>query len=422
MNNESYDVCVIGGGAAGMMAAIKAARDGASVIILEKMNRPGRKLSITGKGRCNLTNIAPLSEFLEHTGPDPKFLRNAFSVFFTKELLDFMEVSGVKTVTERGGRVFPESEQAKEIVDAFTHELNRLKVRIAVNNHVSRIVISNGSANGVELKDRSFVQARKIILATGGSSYAGTGSTGDGYRLAADAGHSVRKPIPALVPFVTEGDVAEELQGLALKNVKASVYIENKKAGDAFGEMLFAHFGLTGPIILTLSRQFGRDILEGKKAEISIDLKPALDDQTLDKRLLRELDEHGKMQVKSILRTLLPGSMVQVCCRLLELDADKLGNQVSSAERKKLRVWLKNFRFKINGMRGFDEAIITSGGISTKEIDPRTMESKLIKNLYFAGEVIDLDADTGGYNLQIAFSTGWVAGKACSAGLQEQHG
>lgn len=415
MKDVAFDVCVVGGGAAGMMCAVKAARDGAKVVLVEKMNRPGRKLSITGKGRCNLTNVAPLSEFLTHTGPDPRFLRNAFSVFFVDELLMFFSNLGVKTVTERGGRVFPESEQAKEIVDAFTSELKRLNVDIRCESAVSRILVEDAMALGVELKNQHQILAKNIVLATGGASYAGTGSTGDGYKIAAQLGHTIRQAVPALVPINTEGDIASKLQGLALKNVKASVYLNNKKAGEAFGEMLFAHFGLTGPIILTLSRLFGREILQGAKAELSIDLKPALDEATLDKRLLRELDEHGKMQLKGILKTLLPSSMVGVCCEILALDPDKIGNQISGAERKKLRVWLKDFRLKIAGLRGFDEAIITSGGISTKEINPQTMESKIVKNLYFAGEVIDLEADTGGYNLQIAFSTAWVAAKACSS-------
>lgn len=418
MNETIYDVCIIGGGAAGMMAAVKAARDGARVVIFEKMNRPGRKLSITGKGRCNLTNVAPLGEFLGHTGPDPRFLRNAFSVFFVDELLAFFNEVGVKTITERGGRVFPESEQAKEIVDAFLKELKRLAVEIRSDSPVSRIVVEGQVATGVELKNQTRVFAKNILLATGGCSYAGTGSTGDGYKMASQLGHTVRQPVQALVPINTEGGIAAKLQGLALKNVKASVYLNNKKAGEAFGEMLFAHYGLTGPIILTLSRQFGREILQGAKAEVSIDLKPALDEPTLDKRLLRELDEHGKMQLKGILKTLLPSSLISVCCELLALDPEKIGNQLSGAERKKLRVWLKDFRFKVLGLRGFDEAIITSGGISIKEVNPQTMESKLIKNLYFAGEVIDLEADTGGYNLQIAFSTAWVAGRACAQSAQ----
>ena len=417
MKEVAYDVCVIGGGAAGMMAAVKAARDGAKVVVVEKMNRPGRKLLITGKGRCNLTNVAPLSEFLSHTGPDPRFLRNAFSVFFVDELLLFFNELGVKTVTERGGRVFPESEQAKEIVDAFTKELKRLNVELHCDSAVSRILVNDMSATGVELRNQHQIMAKKIILATGGASYAGTGSSGDGYKIAALAGHTIRQVVPALVPINTEGDIAAKLQGLALKNINASVYLNNKKAGEAFGELLFAHFGLTGPIILTLSRKFGREILQGAKAEISIDLKPALDEPTLDKRLLRELDEHGKMQLKGILKTLLPSSLVGVCCEILALDPDKIGNQVSGAERKKLRVWLKDFRFKVSGLRGFDEAIITSGGISTKEINPQTMESKIVKNLFFAGEVIDLEADTGGYNLQIAFSTAWVAAKACASSI-----
>lgn len=403
-------VLVAGGGAAGMLAAISAARRGARVTIAEKMNKPGRKLSITGKGRCNLTNTDDLEEFLSNIGPDPRFLRNTFARFFSKQLLDLLHELGLKTVTERGGRVFPENNSAPLVVNVLNRELQRLGVSVLTQCPVEEILIKEGRAAGIVTSQGKIIEADRVILAMGGSSYPGTGSTGDGYRLARRLGHTVREPAPSLVPMITAGDIAPRLQGLTLKNVNASVIVNGKKAGEMFGEMLFTHFGLSGPIILSLSRHFNRTILDGHHVEISIDLKPALNHETLDRRLLRDLTEHSKMQIKGILKGLLPSSLIPVCLNMLQLDPEKQASQVSAAERKKLRNWLKDFRFQVIGLRGFSEAIVTSGGVSTREIDPKTMESKLIKNLYFAGEIMDLDANTGGYNLQIAFSTGWLAG------------
>lgn len=410
MNKHPVHVLVAGGGAAGMMAAISAARKGARVTLVEKMNKPGRKLSITGKGRCNLTNTDDLEEFLTHIGPDPRFLRNAFARFFNTQLIDLLHQLGLQTVTERGGRVFPVNNSALEVVNVITREMQRLGVQVLAQTPVEDVLLKEGQAMGIRSSQGKTIEADRVILALGGSSYPGTGSSGDGYRLARRLGHSVREPVPSLVPLLTAGDVAQRLQGLTLKNVNARVLVNGKKAGEEFGEMLFTHFGLSGPIILTLSRQFNRTILQGKEVEISIDLKPALDYETLDRRLLRDLAEHSRMHLKGILKGLLPSSLIPVCLDLLKLDPDKPASQVTAQERKRLRDWLKDFRFQITGLRGFSEAIVTSGGVSTREIDPKTMESKLIKNLYFAGEIIDLDADTGGYNLQIAFSTGWIAG------------
>jgi predicted Rossmann fold flavoprotein len=408
--NFHTDVIVIGGGASGLMAAIIAAKHGKKVLILEKMQMPARKLRITGKGRCNLTNIAPVSEFLKHIGPDSRFLKFCFSHFFSTDLIEFMNAIGVQTVNEQGGRVFPISESAQDVVDALVSYARSLKVDIICNTRVKGIQTREGKVSGVLLDDERFIPASSVILATGGCSYPATGSTGDGFAIAKKLGHTVSDLFPALVPLETEEKYVMEMQGLALKNVQVNVWIEEKKTGEAFGEMLFTHFGLTGPVILSLSRRFIREISSGKKVVFSIDLKPALDHDKLDARLLRDMDEHGKKSFQSLLKLLIPSSMIPVFLKLTGIPAEKPANQISGSERKKLRLLLKDFRFRITKARGYNEAIITSGGILTNEIDSKTMESKFIKNLFFCGEVIDLDADTGGYNLQIAFSTGFLAG------------
>ncbi|MCX6230946.1 MAG: NAD(P)/FAD-dependent oxidoreductase [Bacteroidetes bacterium] len=409
-----YDVIVIGGGAAGLLAAGRAAEQGATVLLLEKMNQPGRKLRITGKGRCNLTNIAPMREFMDHIGENARFLRPAFSTFFSSELIAFFENKGVPITVERGARAFPTSEQAQDIFNALIRWVEKLKVDIRKESSVTKILADNGIIEGVEVNNSQLFYASKVILATGGCSYPATGSTGDGYKLAKSLGHSVTKIRPALVPLETKGNTAQELQGLSLKNVKASIWIDGKKKGDAFGEMMFTHFGITGPIVLTLSRKFSQEIQARQPMICSIDLKPALDDNILDARLLRDLNEHGKMKFHSVLRKWLPGKLALIAADLLHISGEKLGNQISAEERRKIRLWLKDFRFEITGSRSFAEAIITAGGIDLNEVDSKTMESKLVKGLFFAGEVLDLDADTGGYNLQIAFSTAWLAGSVSS--------
>jgi predicted Rossmann fold flavoprotein len=405
-------IIVIGGGAAGLTAGIVAARRGMQVLILEKMAMPARKLRITGKGRCNLTNIAPQSEFLKKIGPDAKFLKYAFAKFFAPQLVEFLQEGGIEVITEQGGRVFPKSEKAQDVVDALISLARREGVEIRCNTEVREVNTLNAQVSGVTLSSGEIIPATQVILSAGGSSYPATGSTGDGYRIARKLGHTVIPVRPALVPVNTEGELAPKMQGISLKNVQINVWMDGKKQGEAFGEMMFTHFGLTGPIILTLSRRFSQELYEGKKLEFSLDLKPALDHEKLDARLLRDLDEHGKRSFQSLLKLLMPSGMVPVYCELSGIMPDKPANQISAAERKKLRLLLKDLRFKVTGSRGFKEAIITAGGVSTKEIDPVTMKSKLIQGLSFCGEVIDLDADTGGYNLQIAFSTAWVAGNS----------
>ncbi|RLD88013.1 MAG: aminoacetone oxidase family FAD-binding enzyme [Bacteroidetes bacterium] len=409
---SKFDVLVVGAGPAGLLAAGRAAELGGKVLVLEKMEQPGRKLLITGKGRCNITNSAEIPEFLKHVYPKGRFLRNAFAHYYSDDIIALLEKHGVDISLERGGRYFPTGNKASEVQRALLAWVNELNVEIRCNQRVEHLIIDNNSITGVQVNGQTLM-AQKVILATGGKSYPATGSTGDGYQLAKKAGHSIVPPKPALVPLETEGVVAKKLQGLALKNVKISVWVNDKKAGEAFGEMLFTHFGLSGPIILTLSRMVVDEIHKNNKVDITIDLKPALDEQKLDKRLLRDLNEHGKKKISNIFRYWLPSSMVSVFIDLLELDPEKVCHQVSSKERKQIRYLLKNLRFSISGHRSFKEAIITAGGVSTNEISSKTMESKLVTGLYFAGELIDLDAETGGYNLQIAYSTGWLAGNSC---------
>ena len=416
------------------MAAGIAAQNGAETIIFEKKLRPGRKLRITGKGRCNLTNIIEIKEFLDHFDSGKRFLRQAFARFFADDLIKFFDQLGVKTDSERGGRVFPIDNDAKMVVDALDHWVRNCGVTIRTNSSVESLLTKNGRITGVQLPresqaaikapypnrsrksrdDSKLYQADAVIIATGGLSYPATGSTGDGYRLAKDVGHTIIPPRPSLIPIKTSGDTAQKLQGVSLRNVEVSLFVENKKQDKRFGEMLFTHFGLSGPIILSLSRQIVEAIQSKKKVEIAIDLKPALDDQKIKLRLLRDIEKNGKQRFKTLLKELLPRKLIPVCSDLLKIDPEKIGNQITSDERKRLGRWLKDFRFEINGYRSYDEAIITAGGVSTKEIDPRTMESRIIKGLYFAGEVIDIDADTGGFNLQAAFSTGWLAGQSAA--------
>jgi predicted Rossmann fold flavoprotein len=407
MNN--YDVIVIGAGPAGLLAAGRAAELGGRVLVLEKMKQEGRKLLITGKGRCNITNDAPVSEFIKHVYPEGRFLRNAFSRFFSKDIIELLKNHGVEAVLERGGRYFPASNQSSDVLKALLLWVKNLNVEIRCGYKVEKLYIENNIITGLKSNGQKLLSDH-VIMATGGNSYPATGSNGEGYELARHTGHSVVKVRPALVPLETEGNVAQELQGLNLKNVKAMVWVNGKKAVEDFGEMIFTHFGLSGPIILTLSRTVVSELQNKNKVEVVIDLKPALDDQKLDNRLIRDLNEHGKKKIINIFKFWLPATMIPVFVDLLDIDTEKECHQISSKERKKILHLLKNFSFKISGHRSFKEAIITSGGISTDEISPKTMESKMIKGLFFAGEIINLDAETGGYNLQIAYSTGWLAG------------
>jgi len=414
------EVIVIGAGPAGLIAAGSAAALGGKVRVLEKMEKPGRKLLITGKGRCNITNDAPQSEFLRHIYPNSRFLKHAFSVFFVRDILELLGRHGLETVVERGGRIFPVSNKSSDVLEAMLKWTNCLGVAIEYGQKVESLIMGEGKVLGVHLNTGGRtveIPAQKVILCTGGCSYPATGSTGDGYKMASAAGHSLELPRPALVPIETEGNKAQRLQGLSLKNVQASVWVNGRKIKEEFGEMLFTHFGVSGPIILSLSRFVVDEIRRKNKVEISIDLKPALDEVKLDLRLIRDLNEHGKKKMANIFRLWLPALLIPVFLEETGIDGGKEGNQVNSAERRKTMLLMKDFRFRVSGFRSFKEAIITAGGIPTTEINARTMESKLVKNLYFAGEIIDLDADTGGYNLQIAYSTAWLAGQSCMSVL-----
>ena len=407
-----FDVIVVGAGPAGLLAAGRAAESGGKVLVLEKMRQEGRKLLITGKGRCNITNDAAIDDFITQVYPNGRFLRNAFLQFFSRDIIDLLHKYGVESTLERGGRYFPASNKSADVLKALLKWVRELKVEIRCGQRVEKLIVENRTMQGIQANGQKFM-VRRVILATGGNSYPATGSNGEGYELAKRVGHSIEKVRPALVPLVTEGKVAQKLQGLNLKNVKAVVWVNDKKRGEDFGEMIFTHFGLSGPIILTLSRTVVDELHKKNKVEVTVDLKPALDEQKLDNRLLRDLNEHGKKKIGNIFRYWLPATMVPVFIDLLELDPEKECHQISSKERKQIRHLLKNLRFRITNHRSFKEAIITAGGISTSEIFSKTMESKLVTGLYFAGEMMDVDAGTGGYNLQIAYSTGWLAGNSC---------
>ncbi len=410
---------IIGAGPAGLLAAGTAARLGVTTLLLEKMEQPGRKLRITGKGRCNLTNQTDLQEFISHFGENGPFLYQAFSRYFTTDLISFLRTLGIETVVERGGRVFPSEMDANEVTRRLIAWVVDQGVDIRTRSAVRELVFRKGSISGVMLDQAEYLEANAVILATGGASYTGTGSTGDGFTLAAKIGHTITPIRPALVPLKTAGNDAARLQGLSLRNVRVGLWVDGQKAMEQFGEMLFTHFGLSGPIILTMSGKAVDALRARQQVEVSIDLKPALNEQILDARLQRELDSHGKQQFSTMLKQLLPQKLIPVCVDQVNIPAEKTCSQISSVERKKLRHWLQDFRFHIVDSLPIEAAIITAGGVALDEVDPRSMQSKIINGLYFAGEVLDVNADTGGYNLQAAFSTGWLAGSAAAQSLLE---
>ena len=404
-------IIVIGGGPAGLMAAGQAAEAGAETLLLEKMNRTGLKLCITGKGRCNITNITEISDFIAHFGKTGSFLRQAFARFFNTDLMEFLNELGLELVTERGGRVFPASGKATDVRKVLLQWNKKCKVRIKHSAPVDKILIHNKRVTGVVSEGKEIL-CDAVILATGGASYPATGSTGDGYRLCESAGHTVIPVRQALVPLVTFGGAAKRMTGLNLRNVNVRMLINGKKKRAEFGEVVFTEFGMTGPTILTLSGETVDSIRSGHKVTFSIDLKPALDEKKLEARLQRDIASRGREQISSLLRGLIPREMVPVCLDLIDIPADHPVCNISVKERTRIKTWLKDFRLEVVGYRPFTEAIITAGGIDTREIDPRTMESRKIKGLFLAGELLNIQADTGGYNLQAAFSTGWLAGRS----------
>ncbi len=413
---KEYDVIVAGAGAAGLIAAGRAAGLGLNVLLVEKMERAGRKLLITGKGRCNITNDSDIAEYFKHINPNGKFLKHAFSTFFVYDIISLLNRNNVETIVERGGRIFPVSNKSADIVVALLKWVTAYKTDILYNARAVKLLSGDSKVQGIEVNINGTIKtilSENVILCTGGNSYPATGSKGDGYRLAQSVGHTIEPVWPALVPLETEGDSAKQLQGLSLKNVNAVVWVDGKKQSEEFGEMLFTHFGLSGPIILTLSRMVVYALRNKSKVEISIDLKPALDHQKLDSRLVRDLNEHGKKRIDNIFREWLPSKLIPVFLNKIGINPSMECNQVNSKIRKQILLLMKDLRFTVSGHRSFKEAIITAGGVSLSEINSKTMESKILKGLYFAGEVIDLDANTGGYNLQIAWSTGWLAASSC---------
>ncbi|MFH1755283.1 MAG: NAD(P)/FAD-dependent oxidoreductase [Candidatus Latescibacterota bacterium] len=407
-----HDVIVIGGGASGMLAAGCAAENGARVLLLERNKRLGNKLRITGKGRCNLTNTCETAEFIEGYGRNGKFLYRALREFSNQDLVRFFNQQGVDTKEERGGRIFPVSDKAVDVVNALERYMSKHNVTVKLNSRVGRIELNRESnaVTGVALKNRAkIIESGKIILATGGLSYPGTGSTGDGYAMAKQLGHSVVPLQPALVPFETVEKFPKDLQGLSLENVEVTVLCDSRKITTEFGDMLFTHFGVSGPIILRLSGRIV-ECLDNKKAVIlSINLKPALDEGKITNRFLREFSGSGKKSLKTIIKGMLPRALVPVFIEASAIPGDKRCNQITGDERKALVRLMMDFRVTVKRARSYAEAIITRGGIDLKEIDPRTMESTKVKGLYFCGEIIDIDGITGGYNLQAAFSTGYLA-------------
>ncbi|MCR5195791.1 MAG: NAD(P)/FAD-dependent oxidoreductase [Pseudobutyrivibrio sp.] len=404
------NVVVIGGGAAGMMAAYSAGMSGHTVTLIEKNEKLGKKIYITGKGRCNFTNACDVEDFFKNVVSNPKFLYSALYTFSPDAMIDFIENHGIRTKVERGSRAFPESDHASDVTKALEKGLKEYGVKILLNTTVKDVVIKDNIVSGVRLSDGTSIACDYAIVCTGGLSYQTTGSTGDGLKWAKKSGLTVTDVRPALVPLNCKESYIMEMQGLSLKNVKLNIFNGSKKLYDSFGEMLFTHFGVSGPLVLSASSVIGKTLQETKSLKAFIDLKPALSKEELDARVLRDFNENMNKHLSSVLRGLLPASMVPVFIQLMEFDDSRQINSITKEERGILISLLKALPFTIVGLRDFKEAIITQGGVSVKEIDPSTMRCKNIQGLSFAGEVLDLDAFTGGFNLQIAWSTGYLAG------------
>ncbi len=405
---------IIGAGAAGLVAAGAAAEIEAPALLLEKMDRPGRKLRLTGNGRCNVSHEGTVDEFIAHYGATGPFLRQAFGRFFVPELVALLKQEGVRTFAEPSGEIFPASNSAQDVVDALVRRAKRLGVELRTGTAVRRLLVEEGRIAGVETAGGDKIPADAVILATGGASYPGTGSSGDGYRLAEAVGHTIVPIRPALVPLLTAGDVGLRLQGLSLRGVVVTALFDGKKGSRATGDILFTHYGLSGPAVLELSGQVV-DALERKQQVIvSIDLRPEVKEDQLDAELRRELEAHGRQHLHTVLKALLAARLAPLLPELVGLDPEKSASQVSAVERRALARWIKSFRLEVTGHRPLREAQVTAGGVDTKEVDPRTMASLLVSGLYFAGEVLDIAGQSGGYNLQAAFTTGWVAGRSAA--------
>ena len=409
-------VIVVGGGAAGMFAAIAAAKNGHQVTLYEKNEKLGKKIFITGKGRCNITNAADMEELFDAVVTNSKFLYSSFYGYTNQNVIDFFEDAGVPVKTERGNRVFPISDHSSDVIRALEREMKKVGVKVCLNTEVKSVEAEKGKFNKVVLKDTTTQTADACIVATGGLSYRSTGSTGDGFRFAENVGHKVTQCFPSLVPMETKEPWICELQGLSLRNVEAKILDGKKELYKDFGEMLFTHFGVSGPLIISASSYVGKKFMDknGQKKELTleIDLKPALTEEQLDQRVLRDFEENHNRQFKNAITKLFPTKLIPVMLELGGIDPEKKVNSIEKEERKQFVHLIKHFRMTLTGLRDYPEAIITKGGVNVKEIDPGTMESKLVKGLYFAGEVLDLDALTGGFNLQIAWSTGYAAGNA----------
>ena len=404
-------VIVIGGGAAGLLAGIAAAQNGAQATIIEKMRRPGKKMLITGKGRCNITNNCDLQEIIKNIPGNGRFLNSALRRFTNQDIVQLLEDNGLPTKVERGGRVFPVSDKAVDVVDTLVKIFKDYGGRLLLDTKVKSIAAEFGKIKGVVTEDGQRFDADAVILAAGGSSYPGTGSDGSGVKLAKAVGHSIVPLKPCLVPLESDSPYIPDLQGLSLRNIEGTVYADSKKIGAEFGEMLFTHFGVSGPIILSLSKCVAEAIAAGAQdIELHIDLKPALDKDKLDARLQRDFVQYSRKQMANGMKDLLPQRLIAPVLDEAFIDEEKFVNQLSRAERQRIVDVLKAFVVPITGTRPLAEAIVTAGGVSLKEIDPKTMESKLVKGLFVAGEVMDIDGYTGGYNLQAAFSTGYAAG------------
>lgn len=409
-------VIVVGGGAAGMFAAIAAAKNGHQVTLYEKNEKLGKKIFITGKGRCNITNAADMEELFDAVVTNSKFLYSSFYGYTNQNVIDFFENAGVPVKIERGNRVFPISDHSSDVIRALEREMKKVGVKVCLNTEVKSVEAEKGKFDKVVLKDTTTQTADACIVATGGLSYRSTGSTGDGFRFAENVGHKVTQCFPSLVPMETKEPWICELQGLSLRNVEAKILDGKKELYKDFGEMLFTHFGVSGPLIISASSYVGKKFMDknGQKKELTleIDLKPALTEEQLDQRVLGDFEENHNRQFKNAITKLFPTKLIPVMLELGGIDPEKKVNSIEKEERKQFVHLIKHFRMTLTGLRDYPEAIITKGGVNVKEIDPGTMESKLVKGLYFAGEVLDLDALTGGFNLQIAWSTGYAAGNA----------